>query len=95
MTKQSNNASDEVAISARNLGKLYPHFQRPQDRLKQMIWGRGWRRDRYWAVRGLDVDIPHGQTLGILGRNGSGKSTLLQSCRCCAEPSLHRAVNWL
>ncbi|MFL5318047.1 MAG: ABC transporter ATP-binding protein [Myxococcaceae bacterium] len=30
------------------------------------------------ALRGIDLTIPRGKTVGILGRNGSGKSTLLK-----------------
>jgi lipopolysaccharide transport system ATP-binding protein len=30
------------------------------------------------ALRGIDLRIPKGRTVGILGRNGSGKSTLLK-----------------
>jgi lipopolysaccharide transport system ATP-binding protein len=30
------------------------------------------------ALRGVDVTIPKGKTIGIIGRNGSGKSTLLK-----------------
>jgi lipopolysaccharide transport system ATP-binding protein len=30
------------------------------------------------AVRGVDLTVPRGKTLGIIGRNGSGKSTLLK-----------------
>jgi lipopolysaccharide transport system ATP-binding protein len=30
------------------------------------------------AIRGIDLTIPKGKTVGIIGRNGSGKSTLLK-----------------
>src|SRR4051812_17624191 len=30
------------------------------------------------ALKGIDLTVPKGKTLGIIGRNGSGKSTLLK-----------------
>jgi microcin C transport system ATP-binding protein len=38
---------------------------------------RGWfRKGEYVAVQGADLDLPPGQTLGVMGESGSGKSTL-------------------
>jgi ABC-type polysaccharide/polyol phosphate transport system ATPase subunit len=31
-----------------------------------------------WALREIDLDIPPGQAVGVVGENGSGKSTLLK-----------------
>ncbi|MFQ5667281.1 MAG: ABC transporter ATP-binding protein [Candidatus Binatia bacterium] len=34
--------------------------------------------ERFEALCGVDLEVPHGQFAGIIGRNGSGKSTLLK-----------------
>ena len=69
----------DFAIEARGLGKCYQLFERPTDRLKQLIWGRWHRYYReFWALRELDLSIRHGEVVGVVGRNGAGKSTLLQ-----------------
>jgi lipopolysaccharide transport system ATP-binding protein len=71
---------DGVLVQARGLGKAYRIYDRPADRLKQMLFarfGREYGRE-FWALRDVSLDLGRGETLGILGRNGSGKSTLLQ-----------------
>ncbi|WP_377806415.1 ABC transporter ATP-binding protein (plasmid) [Azospirillum sp. A29] len=72
-------ADTPVVIRAEGLGKAYAIFKRPQDRLKQMlVRGRRKYYDEYWALRGVDLEVRRGETVGLIGRNGSGKSTFLQ-----------------
>jgi len=67
------------AIEAQQLGKCYTLFERPADRLKQLLWGR-WRAygREFWALRDVNLAVRPGEVVGLVGRNGAGKSTLLQ-----------------
>ncbi len=67
------------AISLRNIEKSYKLYQSPLARLKEALHPRKKRYyEDFYALKGIDLDIPKGQTWGIIGLNGSGKSTLLK-----------------
>ena len=68
----------EIVISLKNVSKCFKRYARPVDRLKELFLPGKTQCQEFWALQNLSLDIPKGQTLGIVGRNGSGKSTLLQ-----------------
>lgn len=69
---------EEIAISLKNISKCYKRYARPVDRLKEILLpGKNYAQE-FWALRDISLDVPKGETLGIIGQNGSGKSTLLQ-----------------
>ncbi len=68
----------ELAISLSNVSKCFKRYDRPIDRLKEVLLPSKNYADDFWALRDINLEIPKGQSVGIVGRNGSGKSTLLQ-----------------
>ncbi|MCL1472496.1 ABC transporter ATP-binding protein [Argonema antarcticum] len=68
----------EIAISLSNISKCFKCYTRPADRLKDLLLPGKSKANEFWALRDMNLEVPKGQTLGIVGRNGSGKSTLLQ-----------------
>jgi lipopolysaccharide transport system ATP-binding protein len=44
-----------------------------------------------WALKDINLEVGHGDVLGVIGRNGAGKSTLLKVLSHITEPTEGRA----
>lgn len=71
--------SSEPVILLQHLSKKYPIYDRPSHKFLELLTLRKKQFHReFWALRDLDLEVPAGSTVGVIGQNGSGKSTLLQ-----------------
>nr|WP_315445842.1 ABC transporter ATP-binding protein [uncultured Pseudomonas sp.] len=75
------------AIRVENLSKCFHIYDRPRQRLQQLLLAPIKSRIKeadvkyyreFWALKNINFEVSRGETVGIIGKNGSGKSTLLQ-----------------
>ena len=68
----------QLAISAEQITKVYKLYDKPSDRLKEALGlSRGKLHKEHYALKGVDLSIYKGETVGIIGATGSGKTTLV------------------
>ncbi|MCL2718018.1 MAG: ABC transporter ATP-binding protein [Lachnospiraceae bacterium] len=67
-----------IAIELKGLEKIYKLYDRPSDRLLDAIGLKRRGFKEHYALKGVDLVIRQGETIGIIGANGAGKSTILK-----------------
>src|SRR4051794_36454825 len=73
--------SNALAVEAKAITKAFRlSAHKPRDLKTALLHPRRVKQglEPFWALRGIDLDIRQGESVGIIGNNGSGKSTLLR-----------------
>lgn len=85
------------AVEIKDLSKKYrlysgKKYRTVKDLFVRGIFKRGTKGlsgliDSFWALTDINLDVPEGKMLGIIGSNGSGKSTLLKIVAGILKPT--------
>ena len=74
-------------IVAEQITKCYEIYQKPIHRLWQSFSNSKKFHQEFWALKGIDLVVNKGETVGIVGKNGFGKSTFLQIITGILQPT--------
>jgi len=87
----------EIAIRVEGLSKRYRLGERERYSALRDVFTRTLRapwkmfqrapKEMFWALKDVDLEVRHGEVLGLIGRNGAGKTTLLKILSRITKPT--------
>ena len=87
----------EIAIKAEGLSKLYRLGELERENALRNVLGpilrAPWKllkrekKETFWALKDVSLEVKQGEVLGLIGRNGAGKTTLLKILSRITRPT--------
>jgi ABC-type polysaccharide/polyol phosphate transport system ATPase subunit len=93
--RQTKSAQGTEAILLEHVGVRY---RAPDERIQSIKeytirWlQRKIKHRDFWALQDINLSVPHGETLGLIGHNGAGKSTLSKLVARVLKPNIGRII---
>ena len=84
--------SSDLVIEIKNITKIYNLYDKPTDRLKEVLFPKFSKHKEFSALKDVSFDVKKGEILGIIGKNGSGKSTILKIITNVLTPTSGEAI---
>jgi lipopolysaccharide transport system ATP-binding protein len=76
----------QAIIQLQGVSKYYKLYGHDLDRVKEIFTGKA-HHEKHYALRDINIDVRHGEVVGLIGKNGAGKSTLLKILANTLQPS--------
>ena len=76
---------DQIAVKVKDVSKMYKIYKKSWDRIVNAFKKVNYRE--FYALNKININLPKGEAIGILGTNGSGKSTILKMITGVAKPT--------
>jgi len=74
----------DIAIKLTNVSKKYIVRHEKPTLVEKLINGK---KEEFWALKDINLEIKRGEKIGIIGPNGSGKTTLLKLITGISSPT--------
>lgn len=89
MKSSSNN---KLAVKLKEISKQYLVYHQKPTFVESILNIE--RKEKFWALNNITLNIKKGQKLGIIGDNGSGKTTLLKIISGITTPTMGEVHTW-
>lgn len=83
----------EVVIRLKDVWKKYSIKERFHKSIREDLIniikkkGNDLKKDEFWALKGIDLEVKKGECVGLYGPNGAGKSTILKLIASVTYPT--------